>query len=81
MKDEIKEILEGIKIVIIYGGTLEIDAKELKLLLDYITNLLEENKKLKKTLENRKKYNPTNEEMLCKGIAYYQNKIFGDDKE
>ena len=47
MKDEIKEILEGIKVVIKHDGTLEFDTKELKILLDYITNLQEENKELK----------------------------------
>lgn len=39
MKDEIKEILEGIEVVIKHDGTLEFNAKELKILLDYITNL------------------------------------------
>lgn len=39
MNEKIKEILEGIKVVIKYNGTLEFDAKELKILLNYITNL------------------------------------------
>lgn len=45
MNNEIKEILEGIKVVIKHDGTLEFNAKELKILLDYITNLQEENTK------------------------------------
>ncbi len=51
MKDEIKEILEGIEVVIKHDGTLEFNAKELKILLDYIINLQEENERLKKQLE------------------------------
>ena len=41
MNKEIKEILEGIEVVIKHDGTLEFNAKELKILLDYITNLQE----------------------------------------
>lgn len=65
MKDEIKEILEGMKVVIKHEGSLEFDTKELKVLLDYITNLQaieqehqringelrEENKRLREQLE------------------------------
>ena len=41
LSNEIKEILEGIEVVIKNDGTLEFDAKELKILLDCITNLQE----------------------------------------
>ena len=52
MNDEIKEIIEGIKGVIKLDGSLEFNTKELKILLDYITNLQEENDDLKQRLEN-----------------------------
>lgn len=39
MNDKTKEILKGINVVIKHDGTLEFNSKELKILLDYITNL------------------------------------------
>ena len=47
MNEEIKEILEGIQVVITHDVTIEFNTKELKALLDNITNLQEENKRLK----------------------------------
>ena len=47
MKDEIKEILDNIKIVIDeghYRATCDIDYEDCKILYDYITNLQVENK-------------------------------------
>ena len=46
-KDEIKEILEYAK----SKGYIDLDYEESKLLLDYITNLQEENKGLKEEIE------------------------------
>ena len=57
MKDEIKEILEGIEVVIKHDGTLEFDTKELKILLDYITNLQEENERLQKLEQEHQRIN------------------------
>ena len=39
MNEKIKEILEGIQVVITHDGTIEFNTKELKTLIDYITNL------------------------------------------
>ena len=55
MNKEIKEIIEGIEIVIKHDGTLEFDVKELKILLDYITNLEQENEKKNKIIEETRK--------------------------
>ena len=55
MKDEIKEILDNIKTIIDeghYRATCDIDYEDCKILLDYITNLQEENERLNKKYED-----------------------------
>ena len=42
MNEEIKEILNGLNVVIKHGGSVEINSKECKKIIDYITNLQEE---------------------------------------
>ena len=51
MNEEIKEILEGIEVVIKHDGTLEFDAKELKILLNYATKLQSNWNSLREWLE------------------------------
>ena len=65
MKDEIKEILEylkceeeyydGIEEVVLSSDEKVIERDDIELLFDYITNLQEENKRLRKELELCKK--------------------------
>ena len=48
MNNDIKEILDGLNAVIKQEGSLELDFKECKKILYYITNLQEENERLLK---------------------------------
>ena len=53
MKDEIKEILDDLDYAVNRKrGTITLNQKDINLLLDYITNLQEENKRLKELDEN-----------------------------
>lgn len=52
MTEEIKEILKGIKIVIKQEGTMEFNSNELKNFYNYITNLQQENERLKNDVED-----------------------------
>ena len=63
MKDEIKKILDRLNKIVPYASvpkelaymTTNITPQECKILLDYITNLQEENERLRKELELCKK--------------------------
>lgn len=60
MKDEIKEIIDGLNVVIKQEGSLELDFKECKKILDYITlgnklyDLQEENERLNNVINELK---------------------------
>jgi len=56
MNKKIKEILEGIEVVIKHNGTLEFDAKELKILLNYATKLQSNWNSLREWLEEQNKF-------------------------
>ena len=71
MKDEIKEILDNIKTIIDeghYRATCDIDYEDCKILLDYITNLQEENERLSielnKNMIERNNYLSRNEKAI-----------------
>lgn len=80
MSDEIKEILEGIEVVIKHDGTLEFDAKELKVLLDYITNLQEENERLREIVENLTTMTVCGDKKQIKNTAQYKLDIYKSRK-
>ena len=80
-KDEIKEILEGIEVVIKHDGTLEFNAKELKILLDYITNLQEENEEYKKLFNSRYKRPYAKKYLEEQKRKMKNNSIIGLDSE
>ena len=83
MKDEIKEILEGIEVVIKHDGILEFDAKELKILLDYITNLeqIDKSKEIQiETLEEILNYKDQEIERLNNIINELAKTFVNDDK-
>ena len=74
MNDEVKKILDGIKLVINHNGSIEFNTQELKKLSVYITNLQQENEKLKKQLNCKEvysKYMPENIEFIVMGKADY----------
>ena len=81
MKDEIKEILDNIKIVIDeghYRATCDIDYEDCKILYDYITNLQEENKGLHtriKTIKRRRKAQTAKMRKYREEITKKQNSI------
>ena len=54
MKNNVKEILDGLNAVIKQEGSLELDFKECKKILYYITNLQEENERLNNIIEEKK---------------------------
>ena len=73
MKDEIKEILDFIKEQIkretlSYEPDVELSKEEAKLLLDYITNLQEENEKIKELCDRYEKEHKTTFEIWKKDI-------------
>ena len=67
MKDEIKEILDKLNKIKIFGYNPDIinsfSYRDLNLLLDYITNLQEENEELKKNQRYHKKFG--NDYIFC----------------
>jgi hypothetical protein len=67
---EIEEILEGIKVVIKHDGTLEFNAKELKILLNYTTNLQSNWNSLREWLEFKIEQYETNKEYLSEERMY-----------
>ena len=85
MKDEIKEILDKLNKIVPYASvpkelaymTTNITPQECKTLLDYITNLQEENERLKEEKEDYKSRNK-------KAIEYIKNNCYylvdNDDK-
>ena len=83
MKDEIKEILEALKlhndIVKEYPLTLSIE--EQKILLDYITNLQEENKRLKEIIENLTTMTVNGDRTQIKNTAQYKLDIYKSRNE
>ena len=68
MNNDIKEILDGLNAVIKQEGSLELDFKECKKILYYITNLQEENEQLKQEKElhaNSVEFNINNDKRDC----------------
>lgn len=54
MKDEIKQMIDNLKFISEQeSATIEINQNGCKVILDYITNLQEENKRLKELKENK----------------------------
>jgi len=84
MKDEeIKEILEGIEVVIKHDGTLEFDAKELKILLNYATKLQSNWNSLREWLEEQhrwEEYDRVEQDMMDK-VLDKMNELEGVDNE
>ena len=75
MKDEIKEILNGLNVVIKHGGSVEINSKECKKIIDYITNLQQENERLNNVIDKAIEYIKENDYIDLNG--YDLLKILG----
>lgn len=79
MKDEIKEILEALKPhKDIKEYPLSLTLREQKILLEHITNLQEENKKLKEIVENLMTMTVCGDRKQIKNTAQYKLEIAQD---
>ena len=87
MNEEIKEILNGLNVVIKHGGSVEINSKECKKIIDYITNLqeeLEEQKRIEQaSLDTINNLQDENEELKKQNKKLYKKdtKIINELKE